>query len=106
MLNVPDNLDLAAAAPLLCAGITTFSPFKHVGLKKGDKVAVLGLGGLGHMGVKLAASFMPKSPLYRALRINELMPKLSGDQFILSTDSSKSARIRNTDYILDSFSAA
>jgi len=54
VLKVPENLDLKAAAPLLCAGITTFSPLNHWGVKKGDKVGVIGLGGLGHMGVKFA----------------------------------------------------
>lgn len=54
VLRVPDNLDLAAAAPLLCAGITTYSPLKHWGAKPGMKVGVAGLGGLGHMAVKLA----------------------------------------------------
>src|SRR5262249_6031913 len=57
VLNIPKNLDLAATAPLLCAGITTYSPLRFVGVGKGDKIAILGLGGLGHMGVKLAASF-------------------------------------------------
>ncbi len=56
-LKVSPKLDMAAAAPLLCAGITTYSPLRHFGVKKGDRVAVVGLGGLGHMGVKLAASF-------------------------------------------------
>jgi uncharacterized zinc-type alcohol dehydrogenase-like protein len=55
-LRIPRGLDPAAAAPLLCAGITTYSPLKQSGVKKGDKVGVVGLGGLGHMGVKLAAS--------------------------------------------------
>ena len=54
VLNVPENLDAKAAAPLLCAGITTYSPLAHWGVKKGDKVGVIGLGGLGHMGVKFA----------------------------------------------------
>lgn len=54
VLRVPENLDLAAAAPLLCAGITTYSPLKHWGAKPGVKVGVAGLGGLGHMAVKLA----------------------------------------------------
>lgn len=57
VLRIPTSLDPAAAAPLLCAGITTYSPLRHVGVSKGTRVAVLGLGGLGHMGVKLAASF-------------------------------------------------
>ncbi|GAA3789040.1 MULTISPECIES: NAD(P)-dependent alcohol dehydrogenase [Corallibacter] len=54
VLRVPENIDAAAAAPLLCAGITTWSPLRHWNVKKGDKVGVIGLGGLGHMGVKFA----------------------------------------------------
>lgn len=54
VLTVPENLDLKAVAPLLCAGITTWSPLSHWKIKKGDKVGVIGLGGLGHMGIKLA----------------------------------------------------
>jgi len=54
VLKVPANLDLKAIAPLLCAGITTFSPLNHWKIKKGDKVGVIGLGGLGHMGIKFA----------------------------------------------------
>jgi uncharacterized zinc-type alcohol dehydrogenase-like protein len=54
VLHVPANLDLAGAAPLLCAGITTYSPMRHWGVTKGKKVGVVGLGGLGHMGVKFA----------------------------------------------------
>ncbi|RZS93793.1 NAD(P)-dependent alcohol dehydrogenase [Aquimarina brevivitae] len=54
VLKVPENIDEKAAAPLLCAGITTWSPLRHWNVKKGDKVGVVGLGGLGHMGVKFA----------------------------------------------------
>ena len=54
VLNIPKNLDEAGTAPLLCAGITTWSPLRHWKVKKGDKVGVIGLGGLGHMGVKFA----------------------------------------------------
>lgn len=54
IVRVPENLDLAGAAPLLCAGITTYSPLRHFGVKPGMKVAILGLGGLGHMGLKFA----------------------------------------------------
>ena len=57
VLRVPKNLDLAAAAPLLCAGITTYSPLRHWKVGKGQKVGIVGLGGLGHMGVKLANAF-------------------------------------------------
>ena len=54
VLRIPENLDEAATAPLLCAGVTTWSPLRHWKVKKGDKVGVIGLGGLGHMGVKFA----------------------------------------------------
>ncbi|TLF44344.1 NAD(P)-dependent alcohol dehydrogenase [Maribacter aurantiacus] len=54
VLRIPENLDAKAAAPLLCAGITTYSPLAHWGVKKGDKLGVIGLGGLGHMGIKFA----------------------------------------------------
>jgi uncharacterized zinc-type alcohol dehydrogenase-like protein len=57
VLRVPSNLNLAAAAPLLCAGITTYSPLRHWGVSSGKKVGVVGLGGLGHMGVKFARAF-------------------------------------------------
>ena len=57
VLHVPANLDLAGVAPLLCAGITTYSPIRHWGDIKGKKVGVVGLGGLGHMGVKFARAF-------------------------------------------------
>jgi uncharacterized zinc-type alcohol dehydrogenase-like protein len=56
VLLIPENLDIKATAPLLCAGITTWSPLKHWNIKKGDKVGVIGLGGLGHMGVKFASA--------------------------------------------------
>lgn len=57
VLRVPDNLDMAGAAPLLCAGITTYSPLRHWNVGPGKKVAIVGLGGLGHMGVKFASAF-------------------------------------------------
>ena len=57
VLRMPANLDLAAAAPLLCAGITTYSPLRHWKVGPGHKVGIVGLGGLGHMGVKFAKAF-------------------------------------------------
>src|SRR5438046_7425301 len=57
VLRISDKLDPAAAAPLLCAGITTYSPLRHWKVGKGMKVGIVGLGGLGHMGVKLANAF-------------------------------------------------
>ncbi|TMM31203.1 NAD(P)-dependent alcohol dehydrogenase [Polaribacter aestuariivivens] len=56
VLKVPTNLDTKAVAPLLCAGITTYSPLNHWKIKKGDKVGIIGLGGLGHMGIKFASA--------------------------------------------------
>ena len=56
MFAIPDTLDPAAAAPLLCAGITTYSPLRHIQLSRGDSIAVMGLGGLGHMAVQFAAA--------------------------------------------------
>src|SRR3954453_23530652 len=57
VLRLPSNLDIAGAAPLLCAGITTYSPMRHWGVGEGKKVGIVGLGGLGHMGVKFARAF-------------------------------------------------
>ena len=56
MLKLPSGMPLESAAPLLCAGITTYSPLRHWKVGKGQKIAIVGLGGLGHMGVKFAAS--------------------------------------------------
>lgn len=56
MIRIPPGVDLAATAPLLCAGITTFSPMQHWKLARGQRVGVIGLGGLGHMAVKLAVA--------------------------------------------------
>src|SRR5881392_1539113 len=64
VLRVPPNLSLAGAAPLLCAGITTYSPLRHWGVTKGKKVGIVGLGGLGHMGVKFARAFGAHTVLF------------------------------------------
>lgn len=64
VLRIPKGIPLQGAAPLLCAGITTYSPLRHFGVKAGDEIAVVGLGGLGHMGVKFA-----KAPEHKGYRI-------------------------------------
>ncbi len=64
MVRVPEKLDPAAAAPILCAGITTYSPLRHYGVKAGDKVGVVGMGGLGHMGVKFAKALGAEVTLF------------------------------------------
>ena len=106
-LKVSEKLDLAAVAPLLCAGITTYSPLRHLGVKAGDKVAVLGLGGLGHMAVKFAAAFgaevtMLSSSPHKAVDAE----KLGATDFILTTDEEamKSAKKR-FDVIVNTVSA-
>jgi uncharacterized zinc-type alcohol dehydrogenase-like protein len=107
VLSVPKNLDLAATAPLLCAGITTYSPMRHLGVGKGDRIAVLGLGGLGHMGVKLAASFGAEvTVLSRSPHKKEDAKRLGAHNFVLTSDEQavkKHAGYFN--YILDTVSA-
>lgn len=106
-LKVSENLSLAGVAPLLCAGITTYSPLKYVGIKKGDKVAIVGLGGLGHMGVKFAAAFgaevtiISSSPSKR-----EDAEKLGAHHFLLSSDKKEMQKHQNHfNYILNTVSA-
>lgn len=107
VLKVPENLDPAASAPLLCAGITTYSPLRHVGLKKNDKIAILGLGGLGHMGVKLAASFGAEvTVLSRSPQKKADAQKLGAHHFVLTTEDEEVSKMTNHfDYILDTVSA-
>lgn len=107
VLRIPDNLDLAASAPLLCAGITTYSPLKYLGASRGQRVAILGLGGLGHMGVKLAKSFgCDVSVLSHSPQKREDALKLGADEFILTSDKTESAKVANHfDIILDTVSA-
>lgn len=107
VLNIPKNLDPAAVAPLLCAGITTYSPLRHVGVQRGDKVAILGLGGLGHMGVKLAASFGAEvTVLSRTPNKKMDAEKLGAHRFLLTTDeNSLREYLGYFDYILDTVSA-
>jgi uncharacterized zinc-type alcohol dehydrogenase-like protein len=107
VLSIPKNLDLAAAAPLLCAGITTYSPMKYLGVGKGHKIAVLGLGGLGHMGVKLAASFGAEvTVLSRSPNKKQDAHQLGAHHFALTTDDQAIKKLSNHfDFILDTVSA-
>lgn len=107
VLKIPSNLDLAASAPLLCAGITTYSPLKYVGLKKGDRLAVLGLGGLGHMAVKLGASFGAEvTVLSRSEHKRADAEKLGAHDFVITKNQDEVARnLGRFDYILDTVSA-
>lgn len=107
VLSIPDNLDLAAASPLLCAGITTYSPLKYYGVKAGDKVAVLGLGGLGHMGVKFAVAMgCEVTVLSRSESKKDLAMKLGAHNFLITKDEEAfKAANRSLDFILDTVSA-
>lgn len=87
VLKVPENLDLAAVAPLLCAGITTWSPLRHWKVTKDSKVAVVGLGGLGHMAIKLAKGLGAEVTLFSRTpdKIQDAKD-LGADQVVISTD--------------------
>jgi uncharacterized zinc-type alcohol dehydrogenase-like protein len=87
VLSVPANLDLAAAAPLLCAGITTYSPLKNWKVGPGKKVGIVGIGGLGHMGVKLAKAMGAYVVVITtSASKTEDAKRLGADQVILSSD--------------------
>lgn len=106
-LKVSDKLPLSGVAPLLCAGITTYSPLRYVGVKKGDRVAVLGLGGLGHMAVKFAASFGAEVTMLSSSPSKEAdAKKLGAHHFVLTSDKEAMKNPANRfDYILNTVSA-
>jgi uncharacterized zinc-type alcohol dehydrogenase-like protein len=107
VLHISPKLDLKAVAPLLCAGITTYSPLRYVNVKPGDKVAIVGLGGLGHMGVKFAVSFGAEVSLLSTSKSKEAdAKKLGVHNFILTTDAEQMKQYANYfDVILDTVSA-
>jgi len=107
VLRVPDNLDPAGAAPLLCAGITTYSPMKHWGVTKGKKVGVVGLGGLGHMGVKFAHALGAYVVVFTtSLSKKEDALRLGADEVVLSTNPEEMAKHAGSfDFILDAVAA-
>ena len=103
VLKMPNNLDLAAAAPLLCAGITTWSPLKHWNVTKGTKVAVIGLGGLGHMAIKLAKALGAEVSLFsRSENKKQDAFKLGADKVIISTNTAEMQSVKGKfDLIID-----
>ncbi|RAJ08666.1 putative zinc-type alcohol dehydrogenase-like protein [Chitinophaga skermanii] len=107
VLRLPENLELPGVAPLLCAGITTYSPLKHWGVGKGHKLAVLGLGGLGHMAVKFGAAFGAEvTVLSTSENKREDAKKLGAHNFIVTTDPEQfKAAAASFDFILDTVSA-
>jgi uncharacterized zinc-type alcohol dehydrogenase-like protein len=106
-LKVPANLDLAAAAPLLCAGITTYSPLKHWKVSTGQKVGIVGLGGLGHMGVKLARAFGAHVVLFTTSESKKADAlALGAHEVVISKNIEEMKAHRNSfHFILDTVSA-
>ena len=107
ILHISDKLPLEAVAPLLCAGITTYSPLRHWKIGKGHKVAVLGLGGLGHMGVKLAAAMGAEVTMLSHTASKEKDAKrLGAHHFVLTSDEAQVKKVMGSfDLILDTVSA-
>jgi len=107
VLRVPTNLDLAGVAPLLCAGITTYSPLRHWGVTKGKKVGVVGLGGLGHMGVKFAHAFGAHVVVFTTSPDKtEDALRLGADEVVISRNTSEIQKHAGSfDFILDTVSA-
>ncbi len=103
VLKVPANLNLAAVAPLLCAGITTWSPLRHWGVSKGSKVAVIGLGGLGHMAIKLAKGLGADVTLFsRTPDKTKDAIELGADDVVISSDADHMASVKGKfDLIID-----
>ena len=106
-LKVPENLPLSGVAPLLCAGITTYSPLRHWGVGKGHRVAVVGLGGLGHMAIKFAASFGAEVTMLSTTPSKEIDAKhLGAHHFALTTNADQvKALTGKFDFIIDTVSA-
>jgi alcohol dehydrogenase (NADP+) len=103
VLKVPSHLDLAAVAPLLCAGITTWSPLRHWHVTKGSKVAVVGLGGLGHMAIKFAKALGAEVTLFsRSTNKEKDALNLGADAVVISSDAKQMASVMGKfDVIID-----
>lgn len=107
VLQIPKNLDLAATAPLLCAGITTYSPLRHYGVSQGQKVGIVGLGGLGHMGVKIAKA-MGAHVVVFTTSLNKVKDalRLGADEVVHSKDEAAMKKHLNScHFILDTVAA-
>jgi uncharacterized zinc-type alcohol dehydrogenase-like protein len=107
VLKVPSNLDLAGTAPLLCAGITTYSPIRHWGVTKGKKVGVVGLGGLGHMGVKFAHALGAHVVVFTtSANKKEDALRVGADEVVVSRNADEMRKHAGSfDFILDAVSA-
>ena len=106
-LRVPSSLDLAGAAPLLCAGITTYSPLRHWGVTAGQKVGVVGLGGLGHMAVKFSGALGAHVVVFtRSASKRDDAVRLGADEVVVSGNANEMAKHAGSfDFIIDAVSA-
>ena len=107
VLRVPSNLDLAGTAPLLCAGITTYSPMRHWGVTKDKKVGVVGLGGLGHMVVKFAHALGAHTVVFTTSpsKVEDAL-RLGADEVVLSKNADEMQKhVGSFDFILDAVAA-
>jgi uncharacterized zinc-type alcohol dehydrogenase-like protein len=107
VLRVPSNLDLAGAAPLLCAGITTYSPMRHWHITEGKKVGIVGLGGLGHMGVKFAHALGAHVVVFTTSpgKVEDAL-RLGADEVVISRNANEMTKHAGSfDFILDAVSA-
>ncbi|MGD0138889.1 MAG: NAD(P)-dependent alcohol dehydrogenase [Tepidisphaeraceae bacterium] len=107
VLRVPSNLKLAGAAPLLCAGITTYSPLRRWGVTKGKKVGIVGLGGLGHMGVKFSHAFGAHTVVFTTSpKKKEDARRLGADEVVVSRNADEMKKHAGSfDFILDTIAA-
>jgi uncharacterized zinc-type alcohol dehydrogenase-like protein len=107
VLRISDKLDLAATAPLLCAGITTYSPMRHWNVSKGQKVGVVGLGGLGHMAVKFAHAFGAQVVLFTTSPgKTEDAKRLGADEVVISKNADEMKQhVQSFDFILNTVAA-
>ena len=107
VLRVPGNLSLPGVAPLLCAGITTYSPLRHWGVTRGKRVGIVGLGGLGHMGLKFGRAFGAHVVLFTTSPGKEAdARRLGADDVVVSSNREAMKRLAGSlDFILDTVSA-
>jgi len=108
VLRISDKLDLAATAPLLCAGITLYSPLKHWGAAPGKRVGIVGLGGLGHMGVKLSHAMGAETVLFTTSQSKvEDGKRMGADEVVLSKDDAEMAKhARSFDFVISTVAAS
>ncbi|MCC8144126.1 MAG: NAD(P)-dependent alcohol dehydrogenase [Tannerellaceae bacterium] len=106
VVHIPETLDLPGAAPILCAGITVYSPLKHWGAGPGKQIGIIGIGGLGHMAIKIAKAMGARVTVFTTSQAKaDDARHLGADEVVLSTDANQMAACPKQDMILDTVSA-